>query len=139
MRHLGALRRAARTATLAAVMSQAATGRVLLTGQLKALYWSAALETARLRRPGRPVDGPAPPRGERSTLPLGRRGSASRGLVPGTKLFENRSTVEAMKAELLLSGFVGQATKGARWMPWHQQAMKDVVSCDKPRGGANNL
>jgi len=24
-------------------------------------------------------------------------------------------------------------------MPWHQQAMKDVVSCDKLRGAANTL
>ena len=24
-------------------------------------------------------------------------------------------------------------------MPWCQRAMKDVVSCDKPRGGANIL
>ena len=24
-------------------------------------------------------------------------------------------------------------------MPWHGKAMKDVVSCDKPRVGANNL
>jgi len=24
-------------------------------------------------------------------------------------------------------------------MPWHEEAMKDVVSCDKPRVGANNL
>ncbi len=24
-------------------------------------------------------------------------------------------------------------------MPWHKKAMKDVVSCDKPRGDANNL
>jgi hypothetical protein len=24
-------------------------------------------------------------------------------------------------------------------MPWHKKAMKDVVSCDKPRIGANNL
>ena len=31
----------------------------------------------------------------------------------------------------------GQVFKGARWMPWHQEAMKDVVSCDKPRGAAN--
>jgi hypothetical protein len=29
--------------------------------------------------------------------------------------------------------FSGQATKGAWWMPWHEKAMKDVVSCDKPR------
>ena len=29
--------------------------------------------------------------------------------------------------------------KGAWWMPWHEQAMKDVISCDKPRGAANKL
>ena len=33
----------------------------------------------------------------------------------------------------------GQATKGARRMPWHWEPMKDVVSCDKPWGGANIL
>jgi len=26
-----------------------------------------------------------------------------------------------------------------RWMPWHQQAMKGVASCEKPRGVANRL
>ena len=26
-----------------------------------------------------------------------------------------------------------QASKGVWWMPWHQEAMKDVVTCDKPR------
>jgi hypothetical protein len=31
----------------------------------------------------------------------------------------------------------GQATKGTRWMPWRQEAMKDVVSCDKLRGAAS--
>ena len=30
----------------------------------------------------------------------------------------------------------GQATKGKWWMPWRQEAMKDVVSCDKSRGAA---
>ena len=24
-------------------------------------------------------------------------------------------------------------------MPWHQEAMKDVISCDKLRGAANTL
>ena len=24
-------------------------------------------------------------------------------------------------------------------MPWHKKAMKDVISCDKPWGGANTL
>ena len=28
--------------------------------------------------------------------------------------------------------------KGARWMPWLTEAMKDVISCDKPRVGAND-
>jgi hypothetical protein len=29
--------------------------------------------------------------------------------------------------------------KGIWWMPWWQEAMKDVVRCDKPRGAANKL
>ena len=28
--------------------------------------------------------------------------------------------------------------KGAWWMPWLTEAMKDVTSCDKPRVGAND-
>jgi hypothetical protein len=36
-----------------------------------------------------------------------------------------------------MSKFYGQATKGAWWMPWQKKAMKDVASCDKPRGAAN--
>ena len=32
----------------------------------------------------------------------------------------------------------GQAKKSARGMPWHQEPKKDVTSCDKLRGGANN-
>ena len=35
-----------------------------------------------------------------------------------------------------MNNIYGQATKGTGWMPWHQEAMKDVVSCDKPRGAA---
>ncbi len=33
----------------------------------------------------------------------------------------------------------GQAIKGVRWMPWHQEAMKDVVTCDKPRLAGSKL
>ena len=29
--------------------------------------------------------------------------------------------------------------KSERWMPWLWEAMKDVVSCDKVRVGANDL
>ena len=32
-------------------------------------------------------------------------------------------------------GLYGQVTKRARWMPWQSEAMKDVVACDKLRGG----
>ena len=32
-----------------------------------------------------------------------------------------------------------KASKGARWMPWLTEAMKDVISCDKLRVGANDL
>ena len=32
----------------------------------------------------------------------------------------------------------GQATKSVGWMPWHQKPMKDVISCDKLRVGANS-
>ena len=30
-----------------------------------------------------------------------------------------------------------QVNKGTRWMPWHQEPMKDVGTCDKPRGVGN--
>ena len=29
--------------------------------------------------------------------------------------------------------------KGIWWMPWHQEAMKDVALCDKRWGGESNL
>ena len=35
--------------------------------------------------------------------------------------------------------YIGQATKGSRWIPWHTEAMKDVVTCDKSRGAGNTL
>ena len=36
-------------------------------------------------------------------------------------------------------GAAGEDVQGARRMPWHRKPMKDVASCDKPRGGANGL
>ena len=32
-----------------------------------------------------------------------------------------------------VSSTIGQAEKSARGMPWHQEPMKDVTSCDKLR------
>lgn len=49
----------------------------------------------------------------------------------GRPFFEN-CTVDA---SILI--FVAQVFKGARWMPWHQEPMKDVGICDKPRGVDN--
>ena len=34
-------------------------------------------------------------------------------------------------------GCVFEVFKGRRWMPWHQEPMKDVGGCDKPRGAVN--
>ena len=33
--------------------------------------------------------------------------------------------------------WMGSSIKGARWMPRHRTAMKDVASCEKPRGAAS--
>ena len=42
-------------------------------------------------------------------------------------------------SQAMFSVIRGQATKGERWMPWRQEAMKGVASCDKPRGAASRL
>ena len=43
----------------------------------------------------------------------------------------------ACPLELSSSEDSGQATKGAWWMPRHQEAMKDVVNCEMPRGAVS--
>ena len=43
------------------------------------------------------------------------------------------------RSSSLVEGSGGQATKGIRWMPWHQEVMKDVVSCEKPRGAETSV
>src|SRR6478752_2908844 len=50
------------------------------------------------------------------------------GVMGGWSLFENY-TVDA--------SICGQVFKGARWMPWHQEPMKDVGGHDSPRGAVN--
>lgn len=54
-----------------------------------------------------------------------------------------RKEMDASRVERVCSAawrkFYGQATKGARWMPWQKQAMKDVASCEKLRGAAHRL
>ena len=50
------------------------------------------------------------------------------GVMGGWSLFEN-CTVDA--------SICGQVFKGARWMPWYQEPMKDVGGHDSPRGAVN--
>jgi hypothetical protein len=57
----------------------------------------------------------------------GRRVAGAAG-VWGWSLFEN-CTVDA--------SICGQVFKGARWMPWYQEPMKDVGGRDRPRGAVN--
>ena len=40
---------------------------------------------------------------------------------------------QAMKFYLKKFKLIGQAKKSIRWMPWHQEPMKDVITCEKPR------
>ena len=55
------------------------------------------------------------------------------GELNGRRLLLRLEVSSLMRA----SKFYGQATKGARWMPWQKQAMKDATSCDKLRGAAH--
>jgi hypothetical protein len=43
-------------------------------------------------------------------------------------------TIGSLRDEKLI-----KCQKGVWWMPWCQEAMKDVVRCDKLRGAANGL
>ena len=43
-----------------------------------------------------------------------------------------------MSAALLFLGQI-KREKGVWWMPWQQEAMKDVIPCVKPWGAGNRL
>ena len=46
-----------------------------------------------------------------------------------------------MRGLVLRAGGVGivlEQEKGVRWMPWRQEAKKDVARCVKPRGDASD-
>ncbi len=87
--------------------------------------------------------GPAATRG--GLIDLVRRRAAPTGTADGARGAAPEPGREATKRSLTteyetlgkhssaLVIFSGQATKGAWWMPWHEKAMKDAISCDKPR------
>ena len=46
--------------------------------------------------------------------------------------------VKAGEADLKIARNSKKVSKGVRRMPWLSEAKKDVISCDKLWGGANN-
>ena len=40
---------------------------------------------------------------------------------------------------ILTNGHDFEYEKGIRWMPWHQEATKDVARCEKSWGAASKL
>ena len=62
------------------------------------------------------------------------------GSGSGADLFEvAQATIPFGIARWALAMRTIKCLKGNWWMPWHAQAMKDVIRCDKLRGGANTL
>ena len=66
-----------------------------------------------------------------SAPPAARRGA--RGATRRESFFDNRIETLGKHSGSTFENESGQATKGARWMPWHEKATKDAISCDKPR------
>ena len=54
------------------------------------------------------------------------------------KLSKQELEVYIIPHLLLSATIIKKVIKGAWRMPWLSEAMKDVISCDKLRGGANN-
>ena len=46
---------------------------------------------------------------------------------------------QSFRLRVNMREFFSEANKGVRWMPWLQEAKKDVASCDKPGRDANSL
>ena len=58
--------------------------------------------------------------------------------------FDRKRRVRAAKGralgtQVLLLPDQIKRDKGVWWMPWQQEAMKDVIPCDKPWGAGNRL
>ena len=56
-----------------------------------------------------------------------------------TYLFYETQAIQRTENKLYRRRYIEevQANKSTGRMPWHQEPMKDVTSCDKPRGAAN--
>ena len=68
-----------------------------------------------------------------------RRGSSARELTSNTPCAQaERSVVRGLNFVFEID-FMVKLLRACVWMPWRKEAMKDVVSCDKPREDANSL
>jgi hypothetical protein len=117
------------------------TGSVGVRGPL-ARCWvlrERAIVSSVTLKPSGFLCGPSGPGGSReASVAIGRLSPAVPPGLPGS----GRGVVAGGPSVLreLHSGrehLCGQVTKGARWMPWHQEPMKDVGGCDMPRGAVN--
>ena len=76
--------------------------------------------------------------GSNPVISTRRKSTADLGGLNPLTIFENRIRRFSSVARRCSPQEVrGQATKSERWMPWRREAMKDVASCDKPRGAAS--
>ncbi len=74
-------------------------------------------------------------------IPVSYRGLARAGSIgkPLSGLEIHVCLCNVRGLSLCVTGHVIKRFKGIWWMPWHQEAMKDVARCDKPRGAASRL
>jgi hypothetical protein len=61
------------------------------------------------------------------------------GIAPGGLQRRSEGVAVAHAGAFLLFPGRIKRDKGVWWMPWQQEAMKDVVHCDKPWGAVNRL
>jgi hypothetical protein len=57
-------------------------------------------------------------------------------LAAGGEAARKKNDIEYFVFEI---DFMVKLLRACVWMPWRKEAMKDVVSCDKPREDANSL
>ena len=68
-------------------------------------------------------------------VPSARKGA---GVSAGLETRESSCRRSCPRQGVMSSG-TNEVEKGVRWMPRLLQAKKDVISCEKPRVGANDL
>src|SRR3954447_5582906 len=99
--------------------------------------------------PGRAFDPRASARGRYSGLRARARAllsfeRPSAGVPRGSLLFRTLKTAQLANLRIGFHRIIRasargfdhrQDVKGTWWMPWHQEPMKGVDDCDKPRGG----